>query len=504
LKFSFIEGNSAPKARVRHLIVNPKWDPEEEKRESYTSVALKAAKELLKNNQKILIFGNSHSVVERIGLMAKEAGMRGIKVYRAGLDRDLRRKLELEFKAGKTNALVTTSALELGMDIGAVDSIILAGFPGTITRVKQRAGRAGRRGREATGVFIARDNPLDQYYAENTREYLKGEPEDCYVNPSNESILKSHLLAMMRDYPADLDEVYNFSKSAKGIFKELKENEMVKEFAGGWIPTKKGLKELREMNIRTASEPIRIYDLEAKKFIGEREEAMALSELFPGAIYLHAGEKYLSKELDLERRVVYVSKIIYDVSEYTLALRERTAEVVEVYDERKVFGGKLSYGKVHINDEIYAYVIKDYLKNTTSEKMNLEKPLNYEFDSLAIWMDYPSRLLEVEDFPNGLHAVEHVSIAMVPALTGADPNELGGISYPAGRMYIYDGVPNGSGLAKIIYEKFERVQKMAHGRLRSCRCRNGCPSCILDPQCGNNNRYLNKKAAIEILEKLKR
>ncbi|MEM3555432.1 MAG: DEAD/DEAH box helicase [Candidatus Micrarchaeia archaeon] len=498
--FSLVDARYAPRSTVKHILLNPPLT--EEGRESYTTLALKVARQLIGKGRKLLIFGNSHSVVERIGIVAKETNLHEIKIYRAGLEREERRKLEQEFKSGSTDALVATSALELGMDIGAVDLVILAGFPGTVTRVRQRIGRAGRRGREATAVFIARDNPLDQYYFENPHEYLKGEPESCYVNPQNEFILKPHLLSMMRDYPASIDEINSFPMGEK-LFSQLKAEELCKEFAGCWIPTRRGLRVVREMSIRTAGSSIRIYDVEREKFIGEREEAMAYSELFPGAIYLHGGEKFVSEKLDLVRKIAFVRKLSYETSEYTVALRNREAEVTELLGERECLGGELSYGRVHISDEVYGYVVKDYLKERISSRIPLDEPLHYEFDTLAVWFDFPEKIVfSVDDFPSGLHAVEHVSIAMMPALTGADPSELGGVSYPAGRMYVYDSTPHGAGLSKIIFEKFERVEKMAYERLMKCKCRSGCPSCILDPQCGNNNRNLNKKAAKEILEKL--
>ncbi|NYZ75857.1 DEAD/DEAH box helicase [Candidatus Micrarchaeota archaeon] len=500
LPFSLVDARYAPRSTVQHILLNPNQTVEG--RESYTALALKAARQLMGGGRKLLIFGNSHSVVERIGIIAGETNLHGIKIYRAGLEREERKRLEQEFKSGAIDALATTSALELGMDMGAVDSVILAGFPGTVTRVRQRIGRAGRRGKEANAVFIARDNPLDQYYFENPNEYLKGEPESCYVNPQNEFILKPHLLSLMRDYPADMKEILAFPEGEQ-LFSQLREEELCKEFAGGWIPTKKALRQMRQMSIRSAGESIRIYDSEKEKFIGEREEAMAYSELFPGAIYLHGGEKFVSEKLDLGKKTAFVRRLGHETSEYTVALRNREADVTELLGERASLGGQLSYGKVHISDEVYGYMLKDYFHETISRRALLDEPLQYEFDSTAVWFDFPEEaVFGTEDFPSGLHAVEHVSIAMMPALTGADPAEIGGVSYPAGRMYIYDSTPHGAGLSKIIFEKFERVEHMALSRLRSCRCARGCPSCILDPQCGNNNRHLDKKAAIEILGKL--
>ena len=125
----------------------------------------------------MLVFGNSHSAVERLGLLAKDWGLKGLEVYRGGLTQARRKILEGMFKRGKIDVLVTTSALELGMDIPSVDIVMLSGFPGSITRVKQRVGRAGRKGQEALAFFIARDNPLDQYYVDHIEEYIHGVPD---------------------------------------------------------------------------------------------------------------------------------------------------------------------------------------------------------------------------------------------------------------------------------------------------------------------------------------
>jgi len=459
-------------------------------------------KKLLPERGKILVFGNSHSVVERLGLMARQAGLADFKVYRSGLSHKTRKKLEHEFKNGQVRVLATTSALELGMDIGSVDAVVLAGYPGTISRVRQRVGRCGRKGQDSVAVFVARDNPLDQFYVQNPQLYLNGKPESCYANPENEFVLKWHLLAMMRDWPSDEEEMRTFSPTSQKLFDELKSEDLCKPYAGGWIPTKLGLNKLREMGIRGTGDSIRIIDVGSKEFIGEREKPMAIKELFPGAIYLHGGERYVSKKLDLDSSVAFVEKIGYSSNEYTVALSDKTAEVITEISHRKCLGGELFFGRVHIHEVVNGFVRKSYFTEETLGRFELDSPLENEFDTLAVWMDYPSHATSTSNFGEGLHAVEHVSIAMLPALTGADSGEVGGISYPSGRMFIYDGVPLGSGVTKIAFQRFEEMSEMASERLQKCQCRKGCPSCILDPQCGNNNRYLDKEAGKEILKKL--
>ncbi|MEW6328700.1 MAG: DEAD/DEAH box helicase [Candidatus Micrarchaeota archaeon] len=495
-KFSLVDARWAPKSKTHHYIVNSL-----KRGESYTTTSLKLARALLLDKEKVLVFGNSHSVVERLGMIAKEEGIL-LKVYRSGLGGDARRRLEHEFKKGDVRALAATSALELGMDIGSVDAVVLAGFPGTLTRVRQRIGRAGRKGQEATAVFVARENPLDQYYAENTNEYLKGEPENCYANPSNEHVLRLQILAMARDHPVDSDEIGEI-EGARAVLEFLLREGFLRDFSGVFIPTRKGLALLRASGVRGSAEPVKIFDAESGKFLGEREETMALCELFPGALYLHGGEQYVSESLDVENKAARVLKLLRPTAEYTVALREKTAELIDVFDERASLSGRLSLASVHITDEIYGYVKRDYLRDVQVSRKIFGEPYLHSFDTHAIFFDFPARVVSlVDNFGDGLHALEHVSIAMMPALTGADTAEIGGISYPSGRMYIYDGVPGGAGLARIIYEKFERILEMARERLEKCECRSGCPSCVLDPMCGNANRNLSKKAAREIAKLL--
>ncbi|VVC71999.1 ATP-dependent DNA helicase Hel308 [uncultured archaeon] len=500
--FEQVEATAAPRAKVKHVIANPPI-VSRDKRSSYTSLSMKLARKLVSAKGKVLIFGNSHSVVERLGVIAAREGFPGFKVYRSGLSHKARKGLENDFRGGNVRVLATTSALELGMDIGSVDSVILAGYPGTVSRVRQRVGRCGRKGQESTAVFVALDNPLDQYFVENPEKYLNGAPESCYANPENELILKAHLLATMRDVPMDEEEVAIFSKAGPKLFEGLKAEELCKPYAGGWIPTKKGLILLRTLSIRGAGEQIRIIDFHSKEQIGERAKPLAIKELFPGAIYLHGGTAYVSRSLNLVAREAVVERVGLS-SEYTVALTDRTAEVIEEELSRPCVGGGLHFGKLHIFETVVGFVRKNCFTDETIEKASLEEPLENEFDTEGVWIDFPEKLVSgTSKFGEGLHAVEHSTIAMVPALSGADSSELGGISYPSGRMFIYDGTPLGSGVTRIVFARFEEMLGMARERLKNCKCKKGCPSCVLDPQCGNNNRFLDKEAAKEMLEKLK-
>ncbi|MEM3399552.1 MAG: DEAD/DEAH box helicase [Candidatus Micrarchaeia archaeon] len=480
-KFFEVDADGAPKGDVKHLMVHSD--------ESHTSLSLKIAEELLKKVDKLLIFANSHGVVERLGMMARKKGL-PLEPYRSGLSYERRRELESRFKYGSTRILATTSALELGVDIGNVDAVILDGFPGSITKMRQRIGRAGRKGQRTFAVFVPRDNPLDMYYFDNEGEYLGGEPESCFVNLENEYVREVQALAMARDYPLDEGEIDS------KVLRSLIEKKLVRKFAGMWIPTREGLKELRNISIRGCGDRVRIY--EGEKCIGDREKYMALIELFPGAIYMHGGEPYVSRRLDLDNNTAVVEKLYGEVKNYTVALRDKNAEILEELEASEDKKGTIHYGRIKVTDVVYGYIVRDYARELAISKHTLDEELVYEFETFGVWWDVPERIARIEDFGDGLHAVEHITIAMMPALAGSDPSELGGLSYPFGRMYIYES-RSASGLAKLVYERLWKAMKMAQNRLEKCGCKDGCPKCILDPMCGNNNRFLSKSVAIKII-----
>jgi DEAD/DEAH box helicase domain-containing protein len=422
-----------------------------------------------------------------------------IAVYRAGLRQDARRKIESDFREGRVKYLATTSALELGIDIGDTDVVVLAGFPGTITRVRQRIGRCGRKGQEGYGVFVAKESPLDQYYVENPKEYLHGEPENCYINPHNGNIRRMHILSAAKDLMLSPEEIDGKMQEA---LDSLEEEGLIKKWSKFYSVTKEGSIRARRMNLRSAGASVKIYNSQTEKCIGERGISMAIKELFEGAIYLHGGRPYLSAKLELDKMEAWVEPMERAVEEYTSAMSNRSAEVVEELSSRNCLGYKLSFGKVHITEEVYGFLVKDMFGSIRIAEHNFEKPYIYEYDTYALWIDLEELVYDIPEFGSGLHAFEHVSISMMPAITGADPKELGGISYPSGRMYVYDSVEEGSGVTHTVFSKFELIVQMAKDRLEKCPCEKGCPKCILDPMCGNDNRFLDKDSGKQIAEKM--
>lgn len=486
--FSLVVGTGSPRGAVRHAIVVPVG-------ESNVTACLKIAKEF---DRQTLIFGNSHGVVERLGIVAKRMGL-PLQVYRSGLPPEKRRDLEVGFHSGRIKMLASTSALELGMDVGSAEVAILAGFPGTITRLRQRIGRVGRKGQESYAVYVARESPLDLYYAEHPEIYLVGKAESCHAKPDNPFVRASHILAAAKDWPLQDGEL---SESDEALAKKLIDENMLKEWAGMKIPTKEGIKRTQGLSMRNAGGRVRILDAETKKYLGEREESIAIGELFEGAIYPIGGQRYSSKGIDIEEGIALVHKMPDNDNDglYTQALRNKHASIIATSGEGKFGDVALQRGKVHISNEVYGYTVKDSFSGQTIYRKELEQPLVHEFDTYAFWADWSPWADGTSSFAEGLHALEHVTIAMMPALSGADPAEIGGISYPNGTVFYYEGQEGGSGLSEAVMPRYGECVRMAFERLGKCECEMGCPKCIFSPQCGNDNRFLSKSRAKMLAE----
>jgi len=442
-------------------------------------------------NRKILIFGNSYKFVETVNWILRKANVKSA-VHKSGLTRDLRDEVERDFREGKIKVVVATPTLELGIDIGDVDIVISELVP--YSQFLQRVGRSGRRGQESIGILLLRsDDPISAYYKRNPEEYFKNQ-SNGYVEKNNEEVMKFQFLSMIAEKTTRPEEVN--PETLKMLISEGLVN------PGSVLSvTEKGYRYLEQFSMRGIGERVKI--IHNSREIGERVLPIAVKELFPGAIIIHNGARYRCKRLDLKELVAEV-ELAERGEEITDPLYVSIPKVASIEDSINE-PVNAHYATLEISLSVYGYIKRDVFR----EKKNvfyLEEPIDYSFRTKGFIFSCPFPEGEdYEDFYAGsFHAVEHVLIESSNALTGGGSREMGGISTSEGDIFVYDGVIGGSGLSKLLFRRLRKAFEISLEVLKNCNCNrsDGCPKCTYSYQCGNNNKPLNRRGAIEIIEKI--
>ena len=505
-----VECKKGRKAKTHFLIVKS-----EEK--SATGLAAELLKILIKNNFKTIVFANTHKGAEITYRIAKNMDLR-VAIHRAGLPAKYRRGVEEDFRHGRIKAIVATPTLELGIDIGDVDAVI--SLMTSFTRMIQRIGRAGRRGQESIALLVLKNNdPISSYYAENPEDYF-ADIDPAYVEPNNDVVAYYQILAASLDKPL----LGNEFAQHKQIVEKLTKEGLLRKVGNLYYPNyKKARKIVDTYNIRGIGETVLIKE-EAGKVIGERQMPMAARELYEGAIYLHAGDVYASKEFYFEKGKGYaiVEKLPEDFEYKTEALHYTEPKIAEVLEEKQLYASKALYCKLNMKQIVYGYVVKDIYSNRTHGTYTLDKEIVYSFDTMGFVISLPTPKDEVEKYlyneelpadlddyekllAGAFHANEHVLIEGSSMFTGGGSAEIGGVAMGhSGIIFVYDGMPGGSGLSKLLYKHLEESIKRSLFILENCKCKriDGCPACTYSYQCGNNNKPLFKYGAIEAFKLL--
>ncbi|WP_288004910.1 DEAD/DEAH box helicase [Thermofilum sp.] len=448
---------------------------------------------------KTLLFVDSHKVAESVSLLAKQAGVK-VEVHRAGLLPEHRKRVEEKLKKGEIDAVVATPTLELGIDIGELDAVIMHNIPPTYSKYLQRAGRVGRRGKTGYVFLILGDDPISSYYERNPQEFYTQVSDPVFLDPANEEVIHVHLVAMSLDSPFKLEELTTFERE---VLKKMEEEGYLKKDNNGYYhATLKGLRFLRSReNIRGVGEQLKIVT-DTGKVLGYREYPQAIKELFPGAIYLHAGTPYIS--LGIKKGKAVVKLLPVKMPPVTTSPLYYTYPYDgKVYLEREVMGIHVRYLELTIEDHVYGYVTKTFPEGQVVSQKLLEDELTYSFKTKGILLEFPPKQ-EWTDIQNAeaFHAIEHALIFAGQMIVGASQTDMGGISFPTGQIYIYDSFPGGSGVTKQLFYKLEEALKRAYNIVSKCNCEDGCPRCIYSPYCGNNNQMLSRRKAESVLKEV--
>ncbi|MFQ6092165.1 MAG: DEAD/DEAH box helicase [bacterium] len=429
-----------------------------------------------------------------------------IATYRAGYLPEERRQIEERLRRGELRAVVSTVALEVGIDIGSLDSVIISGYPGTIISTWQQAGRSGRGTDESAAILVAFDGPLDQYIVKHPQKFFGTSPEHAIIDLENPYILMGHAMCAAAELPiSDGDEEYLgalLPSALEGLAKEG----LVRQTPRGWIYS--GLARpvevvnLNSISDRTVTVRCDGQLLETMDFIQANREA------YPGAVILHQGETYVVEKLDLKD--LTATARLKDVDYYTEAKEQTEIGIVKRTRTKSPRIG-LSVGEVNVTEHHPSYQLKRYDRVIDRRPLHL-RPV--DFESVGMWFTVPTdaegqvRRARL-NFAGGLHAVEHGMIAMAPLYAMCDRWDLGGLSTPLHpdtaqpTIFLYDAFEGGIGIAEKCYELFDELVQATLELIRDCECKEGCPSCIYSPKCGNDNQPMDKKAALIILRRLK-
>ncbi len=519
LEAEVVEDDFSPRGRKVFALWNPPDILETGGGEIHRSSNLETAEllsRLMRLGVRTIAFSRSRKAAELVYgyvhryLDAKERELAArLAAYRGGYLPQQRREIERRLFSGELLAVSTTNALELGVDIGELEACLMNGYPGTIASTWQQAGRAGRRQAESLAVLIAADDPLDQYLVRHP-EFIFGKAcEEAVIDRENPRILGAHLACAAYELPLREEDEEYFGPAMWRALEEL-EGEGTLRRKGHIMYYARPEAPAQDVNLRSASGSlISIVESDTGSLLGTVEEATSFFHVHPGAVYLHQGESYLVEELDLERKVALVHGARLDY--YTNPM-DNTDVSVKCMEKEHAAAPQLCamhFGEVEVSTKVYAYQRRRMLTHEILETLGLDLPTQV-LTTRAVWYTLPPQrlaALELDEYSlaGGLHALEHAAIAMLPLFAMCDRWDIGGMStsgHPdTGRatVFIYDAYPGGVGISARAFELAADHLRATREMVKGCRCKEGCPSCIHSPKCGNGNEPLDKRAALALL-----
>jgi DEAD/DEAH box helicase domain-containing protein len=499
-EFEVVDTSGAPRAPREVVFLNPRGVS------PYTA-AVRVLAETTRAGLKSIAFTKARRITELLHtwLVQQEPQLRGrVAPYRAGYLPEERRELEARLFRGDLSAILTTSALELGIDVGSLDACILVGYPGSLTSSWQRIGRVGREKRDGLVVLVAMPDALDQFVVRHPDMFFGGEFEKAVLDPWNPLVAGQHLVCAAAEEPLSRAELQALGGQVGDIAASLvKEGRLVEDGEGSRYFSFRRRPQ-RDVNPRSAGEPFTILNGRSGKVLGKIDGKRVYHECHPGAIYLHGGQSFLILELNRDERKVVAEQARVDY--YTVVLGDKETEILERLDSRLLGRFTVGLGRLKVTVRIREYQKKRLFDGEPISNHPLDIP-PLVFETVGFWIELPPGLPAAFaarglHFMGGIHAVEHATIGLFPLLAIADRDDIGGISYtghpqtggPA--IFVYDSFAGGAGLAEQGFRGLEQLLARTAELVDRCSCDEGCPGCIHSPKCGNGNKPLDKNAAL--------
>ncbi|MEN6369172.1 MAG: DEAD/DEAH box helicase [Thermotogota bacterium] len=474
------------------------WDPMADPSSSITRQAATLLSFLTDRGMQTICFARSRVMAERIASAARRnSSTTAIQSYRAGYLAQERRDLEADLRNGRLRGVVSTSALESGIDIGGLDAAILVGFPGSLLSAWQQAGRAGRGSRPSLVIYIPYEDPLDRYFLRDPERFLAYTGERLVLPHRTLRQRAGHLACAAAELPLRSEEIAAEDEEAMAA---LRESGLLASTPSGAIY--RGLRRAHEAFPleEMAGETVRLVC--AGRTLETMDPVRARRDAYPGAVLLHRGETYVVQALDLAKGMA--TAVREDVDYSTQGLRTSAVEILSAGTSVPSGGTHVAHGRVRVTESFVGYKAIHDDRSASLHPLALP-PHAYETD--GVWATFRNLPLEIEgtDLLGALHGAEHALISMAPLLVLCDAADVAGVSmllHPqtgAPTILLYDGIEDGAGIAEVLFGEWPRLAAAAHAMVSQCPCDAGCPACLLSPRCGSQNQPLSKPGAMRIL-----
>lgn len=519
-KFTLIDEDASPSGEKDFIMYNPFKNYRRNKVNIQNAPSVHMETEnifiymMLKGIQ-TLCFTVSRKTTELIAMWAKKdmTQIKGklahrIAAYRAGYRPQERREIEEGLKSGKYLGVTCTNALELGINIGSLDAVIISGYPGTMISTWQQSGRAGRSNQKSLAILIAFENQLDQYFMNNPSFFFDKPHENAIIDLTNPILQEAHLLCAAKELPLKKSEVKTYFGIDEGILDELvSKKDLHKNVRGDYMYPYDDNPALDHSLDQISGQEFKVMN--NGRLLETMERSQVYREAHEGAILINKGETYVVNSVNLKSGFVNVSQKTVDY--HTMVLNKTEINIERKLSKTKYGDLTIHFGELTVSEDYFKYKKMHFSKAIGTYPLDLP-PL--KFKTKGLWFTIPKRVKDtLEDmFPNeeevfegGLHGAEHALIGLFPLHTMCDRFDIGGLSTnyhedtQEATIFIYDGYEGGIGITEKAVDVFVDLLKSTIDLLDNCNCKSGCPACIYSPKCGNDNKPLHKNATKYIL-----
>ena len=522
--FELIDEDSSPSGEKDFVLYNPyksikkdskdQFDMDEYSRSVHMETERIFLYLILKDIQ-TLCFTSSRKIAELIALWTKrdmekvkKRNVEKIAAYRAGYLAEDRRQIEDGLKSRDYLGVTSTNALELGINIGSLDAVIISGFPGSMISTWQQGGRSGRTNQKSLVILVAFENQLDQYFMKNPEFFFDKPHENVVIDLNNEKLLKNHIICAANELPLTLEEAKEEFNVSEDFLDNIVRNRDLRKSRGFYIYPYDDSPSFNFSLDQISNEIFTVMN--GRTVIEHMEKSNMYREAHEGAVLINQGQTYIVNKVDLDSHFIFVKK--KDVEAHTIALKRTNIKITKKIKKHRIGEFTVHFGELEVEEDYFKYKLMQYSKVIGEYIIDLP-PL--KFNTKGIWFTIPDSVKdkleelykdETEVFAGGLHGTEHAMIGLFPLHVMCDRFDIGGLSTnyhedtQEATIFIYDGYEGGIGICEKAIDLITELTKSTRNLIKNCECKDGCPSCIYSPKCGNDNKPLHKKATEYILD----